>query len=138
MAGKTDKILIEGIKKQDEKIIAEIYNTYFPSIRQFIFINNGTSEDARDVFNDAIVVILLKAREDELSIKCSLKTYIYAICKNLWLKKLKVEQVNTVPYYEVEDTLCSEQFAEKEFFNFDRGQLLFQKHLLRRLVFQSI
>lgn len=131
MAGKSDKILIEGIKRQDEKIIAEIYSIYYPSIRQFIFINNGTSEDARDIFNDAIVVILLKVREDELNIKCSLKTYIYAICKNLWLKKIKADQANMMPYYELEDNICTEQFAEKEFFNFDRGQLLFQKHLLR-------
>ena len=33
MAGKNDKILIEGIKRQDEKMIAEIYNLYFPSVR---------------------------------------------------------------------------------------------------------
>jgi RNA polymerase sigma factor (sigma-70 family) len=131
MAGKKDTILIEGIKRQDEKIIAQIYNTYFPSIRQFIFLNNGTNEDARDIFNDAIVIILLKARENELSIKCSLKTFIYAICKNLWLKKIKSESINLVPYNEVEDLLSTSQLAEGDLINFDRGQLLFQKHLLR-------
>ena len=87
MAGTHDEILIEGIKKQNEKVIAEIYSQYFPSVRHFIYRNNGSIDDARDIFNDAIVVVLMKAREGTLELKCSLKTYVYAICRNLWLKK---------------------------------------------------
>lgn len=131
MAGKTDKILIEGIKRQDEKIIAEIYNEYFPSVRQFIYKNNGSIEDARDIFNDAIVIVLLKARENVLSIKCSLKTYVYAICRNLWLKKIKIDKEEFIQYEDIENTIQSAEATEEEFFNFDRGQLLFQKHLVR-------
>lgn len=131
MEGTHDKILIEGIKKQDEKIISEIYNSYFPSVRQFIYRNNGSIDDARDVFNDAIVVILLKAREGGLSLKCSLKTYVYAICRNMWLKKMKSESVDLIPYDDIEDTLQSAEVTEEEFFDFDRGHLLFQKHLVK-------
>ena len=131
MAVNNDKILIEGIKKQNEKVIAEIYNQYFPSIRQFIYRNNGNLEDARDIFNDAIMVVLQKVREDTLDLKCSLKTYIYAVCRNLWLKKIKSEKIEMISYEEIEDTMYSAEVVEEELYNVNRAHLLFQKHLVR-------
>ena len=131
MAGKNDEILIEGIKKQNDKVIAEIYNQFFPSVRQFIFRNNGSLEDARDIFNDAIVVVLLKAREDAIILNCSLKTYIYAICRNLWLKKIKADKLDLVSYDEIDDTIYSAEVIEEELYNVSRAQLLYQKHFVR-------
>ena len=115
MAGTNDQILIEGIKKQNEKVIAEIYNRFFPSVRQFIYRNNGSLDDARDIFNDAIVVLLLKARENTLDLKCSLKTYIYAISRNLWLKKIKAEKIDFISYEEIEDTIYSADLLNQSF-----------------------
>ena len=131
MAENNDKILIEGIKKQNEKVIAEIYNRFFPSIRQFIYRNNGNLDDARDIFNDAIVVVLLKGREDALNLKCSLKTYIYAISRNLWLKKIKSEKIDIISYEDIADTIYSVEDVEEELYNISRAHLLFQKHLVR-------
>jgi len=130
MAGNQDEILIEGIKKQNEKVIAEIYNRFFPSVRHYIYRNNGSVDDARDIFNDAIVVILMKVREDALDLKCSLKTYIYAICRNLWLKKINSDKIDIVSYDEVEDTFVGADIIEEDFFNINRAHLLFQKHLV--------
>ena len=131
MAVNNDKILIDGNKKQNEKVIAEIYNQFFPSIRQFIYRNNGSLEDAKDIFNDAIMVVLQKVREDTLDLKCSLKTYIYAICRNLWLKKIKAEKIEMINYEEIEDTMYSAEVVEEELYNVNRAHLLFQKHLVR-------
>ena len=130
MAG-NDEILIEGIKKQNNKVIAEVYTRFFPSVRHFIYRNNGSIDDARDVFNDALVVLLNKAREDALDLNCSLKTYIYAICRNLWLKKINSDVVDQINYSEIEDTLEGADLIEESFFDFNKAQLLFQKHLVR-------
>lgn len=131
MAGKNDQILIEGIRKQNEKVIAEVYNRFFPSVRQFVYRNNGSLEDARDIFNDAIMVILQKARDNTLSLKCSLKTYIYAVSRNLWLKKIKAEKIELINYEEIEETMHSADITEEEFYNVNRAHLLYQKHLVR-------
>lgn len=131
MAGKKDEILIEGIKKQNDKVIAEIYKLFFPSVRQFIYRNNGSLEDARDIFNDAIIVVLLKAREDAINLNCSLKTYIYAICRNLWLKKIKAEKLELISYDEIDDTMYSAEVIEEELYNVSRAHLLYQKHFVR-------
>lgn len=130
MAGR-DKILIEGIKKQNEKVIAEVYSQFFPSVRHFIYRNNGSIEDARDIFNDAIVVVLKKAREDKLNLDCSLKTYVYAICRNLWLKKVGSVKTDNISYDEIEETMAGANVIEEELFNINRAHLLFQKHLVR-------
>lgn len=131
MAGNSDQILIEGIKTQNEKVLAEVYTKFFPSIRQFIQRNHGNTEDARDIFNDAIVVLVLKGRGDKLHLNCSLKTYIYAICRNLWLKKIKSERLEMIPYEEIEDTIPGATLVEEDEFDEIRAKLLYQKHLAR-------
>ena len=100
-------------------------------MRHFIYRNNGSIDDARDIFNDALVVLLKKAREDALDLNCSLKTYIYAICRNLWLKKINSEVVDHINYSDIEDTLEGADLIEESFFDFNKAQLLFQKHLVR-------
>jgi RNA polymerase sigma factor (sigma-70 family) len=131
MAGKKDQILIEGIIRQNEKVIAEVYKEFFPSVRQFIYRNRGSSEDARDIFNDAIMVVVLKGRENKLVLKCSLKTYVYAISRNLWLKKLKSEKLEMIRYEEIEDSMMGAEIMEEEEFDEVRAKLLYQKHLMR-------
>jgi RNA polymerase sigma factor (sigma-70 family) len=131
MAEINDEILIEGIKTQNEKVIAEIYTQFFPSVRHYIYRNNGSTDDAREIFSDAIVVVLMKARENALDLKCSLKTYIYAISRNLWLKKIGSERVDIIRYDEIQDTLAGADLIEEAFFDVSRARLLFQKHLVR-------
>jgi RNA polymerase sigma factor (sigma-70 family) len=131
MAGKKDQILIEGIKTQDPKVITELYKLFFPSVKQFIYRNNGNEENAKDVFNDAIVVMLEKARQPDFRLSCSLKTYIYAVCRNLWLKKLKSGDEAMISYELIEDTLQGADLLEEEAFNINYARLLYQKHLVR-------
>ena len=131
MAGNNDKILIEGIKNQNEKVIAILYDQFFPSVRHYIIRNNGSTEDARDIFNDAVIVVFEKIRKNSLELNCSLKTYIYAVCRNLWLKKLKTGKGEMISYEEVENTLLGTEHLKGEPFNFNAAHLLFQKHLVR-------
>ena len=127
MAGKKDKRLIEGIRKQDERIITEMYTQYFPSVRHYIFRNNGSAEDARDIFHDALMVLLDKIRKDTLTLNSSLKTYVYAICRNLWLKKITARKIEYVNYGEIEETLAGASLEIHEFYDINRAYLLYQK-----------
>ena len=51
--------------------------------------NNGTEEAARDIFQEAILIIFKKVKSDNLSLSASFFTYLYAVCRNLWLKRLE-------------------------------------------------
>jgi RNA polymerase sigma factor (sigma-70 family) len=131
IAGNKERLLIEGIRSRDEKVIAEIYETYFPPVKSFICKNKGNTDDARDVFNDAIVILFLKIRNNSLSLNCSLNTYVYAICRNLWLKKLKSMKPEMISLEDVDEAKHETEVIGEEFLNLNRANLLYQKYLLR-------
>ncbi|MCT4613686.1 MAG: sigma-70 family RNA polymerase sigma factor [Marinifilaceae bacterium] len=86
----TDAIL-EGIKKNDNIILLYCYKEFFPSIKAYVCKNSGEEEDAKDLFQEAIIVVYRKLKSDSLNLNCNFKTYLYSICRLLWLKKLRDE-----------------------------------------------
>lgn len=73
----------------DRRTIAELYDNVFPSIKRLILNNSGRMEDAEDIFQEALVVLYRKVKEESLSLSCSLITYIYSISRNLWMDRLR-------------------------------------------------
>lgn len=80
---------MSGIKDRDTKVLDFIYNNYFRQIRSFIVQNQGSPEDAKDVCQDAILVIYQKLVNANLTLSCSFSTYLYSVCRLLWLKQLE-------------------------------------------------
>ena len=58
-------------------------------IQSLILNNSGTTDDAADIFQEAMIVLFEKAKNPEFELNCHLKTYIYSVCRRLWLKKLQ-------------------------------------------------
>jgi RNA polymerase sigma factor (sigma-70 family) len=85
----TTEAILEGISMSNNDVLNYIYNKFFPSIRNFIENNNGNEEDARDLFQEAIIVIYRKMKKEPLVLNCNFKTYIYSVCRLLWLKQLE-------------------------------------------------
>ncbi len=88
-----DSYLIEGIHLGDRKIINNIYEQYFPRIKNLIENNKGNEADAYDIFQDALMVIYQKSKQADFQLKSTFYTFLYAICRNLWLKRLKKKKV---------------------------------------------
>lgn len=44
----------------------------------------GSSEDAADLFQDGLIIILEKIDEGRFELTCKFKTYLYTVCENLW------------------------------------------------------
>jgi DNA-directed RNA polymerase specialized sigma24 family protein len=84
----TDQTLLERLQQKDEKAIYEVYRKYFPTVENYIILNSGSSPDADDVFQDAMLILLDKVKNKDFVLSSSVKTFLFAICKNLWLKKL--------------------------------------------------
>lgn len=77
--------------KVRDKTLELLYKEYFPVIKSYILENSGNANDAEDIFQDGMIVFYMKARNPEFELNCTIKTFIYSVCKNLWLNKLKVE-----------------------------------------------
>ncbi len=58
-------------------------------VKDLVSKNGGSSEDASDLFQDGMVVVYEKAMDVDFTLSSSLKTYLYAVCKNKWLMQLR-------------------------------------------------
>lgn len=80
--------LIEGVLAQDDKVFLYLYQVSFKEVLWLVRKNNGSEEDAKEIFQEAMVILITKIKEEGLRFTCSPKTYLYAVCRNLWLKEL--------------------------------------------------
>jgi RNA polymerase sigma factor (sigma-70 family) len=81
--------LLNGLADNDTDAIETIYRDNYPAIKGFIIKNNGYPDDARDIFQEAMIVLFEKAKSDSFVLSCRLQTYLYSVCRRLWLKKLQ-------------------------------------------------
>ena len=81
--------IVQGLKERDTKVLDYIYENYYQQIKVFISRNRGSEEDAKDIYQDALLVIYQKATKNNLTLSCSFNTYLYSVCRLLWLKQLE-------------------------------------------------
>jgi len=84
----TDSEVILGILNNSETALKKLYTAYFPMVLQLIINNNGDADDAKDIYQEAIIVLYNKVKAGDFELSSKLKTYIYSICRRLWLKRL--------------------------------------------------
>lgn len=83
-----EKEIFERIQKGDEKALEFLYKKYYRMMTKLVITNSGTEDEARDVYQDALVVFWQKATSGNLVLTSKISTYIYSICQNLWRKEL--------------------------------------------------
>ena len=82
--------IIEGIRSRDNCVLQYIYKSYYPTIHHFIISNSGSPDDAKDIFQESIIVIYRKVKEQKrFLINSGFKTFIYSVARNIWLKNLR-------------------------------------------------
>lgn len=75
-----------------EKLFEELYETAFPKVAFFISRRNGTFQDAKDIFHDALVIFYEKIMEKKVEPKLSPEAYLLGIAKHLWVRKYNRER----------------------------------------------
>ncbi|MBX9784231.1 MAG: sigma-70 family RNA polymerase sigma factor [Chitinophagaceae bacterium] len=96
----TDTALLLQLKNEDNASFGVLYASSFPAVLAYVTNHLGNNADAEDVFQEAMMVLLQKIRQPEFVLTSSLKTYLFAIAKNLWLKKLRDNKLITVESFE--------------------------------------
>jgi len=85
----SEKTLLQGLAKNDKKAVETIYRENYSTVQSLIINNNGTADDAKDIFQEAMIVLYEKARSGTFELSCQIKTYVYSVSRRLWLKKLQ-------------------------------------------------
>jgi RNA polymerase sigma factor (sigma-70 family) len=109
----TDREVVLGILNNSTDALNKLYTAYFPMVLQFILNNNGDEDDAKDVYQEAIIVLYNKVKSGGFELSSKLKTYIYSVSRRIWLKKLSKQHKNTSSINDYEDVLAVEEEVEQ-------------------------
>ena len=84
----TDQEILDRIKKGDESALDFLYKKNYRMMVNMIIKNNGTEEEAKDIYQEALLAFWQKAASGKLEMTSKISTFIYSICQNLWRKEL--------------------------------------------------
>ncbi len=85
----TEQQLLAALAAGDRSATEQIYRQHYHIINGWLIKNGGASADAADLFQEAMVVLFGKAQDKDFRLTCSVGTYLFAISKHLWYKKLQ-------------------------------------------------
>ena len=84
-----DAEIISRIEQGDESALDFLYSKHYRMMTKLVLSNSGTEDEAKDVFQDALIVFWQKVSRKELVLTSKISTYVYSICWNLWRKELE-------------------------------------------------
>ena len=84
----TDDELLVGVADGSDDALTRLYRLYFPMVLRFVTSNSGSEDEAKDIYQEALIVLYEKVRGGSFELHCQLKTYLYSVSRRLWLKQL--------------------------------------------------
>lgn len=84
-----DQEIIALIKEGKTVKAFEVVYKNFPLIRRMIVAQGGTMDDAKDIFQDSLLVFYRMSLKEDFCLTSSVSTLIYSINKRMWLKKFR-------------------------------------------------
>ncbi|MET3888066.1 RNA polymerase sigma factor [Niastella sp. OAS944] len=107
-----EKALLKGLAVNDRKSVETIYKLFYNMVQSLILNNNGSADDARDIFQETVIVLYEKAKSGSFELNCQLKTYVYSVSRRLWLKKLQQQQKYVPNIAGLDETVPVEEEVE--------------------------
>ncbi len=107
-----EKALLEGLAANDKKAVETIYRENYNTIQALIINNNGSADDAKDIFQEAMIVLYEKAKSESFELSCQIKTFIYSVSRRLWLKRLQQQNRFSSPGDSMEEVIPVEEEME--------------------------
>jgi len=84
---KDDEVLAR-VGKGDEEALDYLYKKYYRMMTKIVLNNSGSEDEAKDIYQDALIVFWQKAAKGDLVLTSKISTFLYSICLNLWRKEL--------------------------------------------------
>ena len=115
-----EEALISELRKKNEAALKQLYRENYVMILKLVVNNNGSEEEAKDVYQEAIIHFYERLSQTEFELTCKVKTYLYAVCRKLWLQRLaqrnkfvRIEEGERVA--DVEQAVNEMETKEKDF-----------------------
>lgn len=72
-----------------EALLIALYQHAFPLVASHINRAGGSFDEAKDVFQDALIIYFEKVQGSDVVLKYSEKAYLFGIARHLWSKRFK-------------------------------------------------
>jgi RNA polymerase sigma factor (sigma-70 family) len=83
-----DHEILDRIRQGDEAVLDLLYKKYFRMMAKMVLNNSGTEDDAKDIYQEALIVFWQKANTKDFVLTSRISTFLYSICLNQWRKEL--------------------------------------------------
>lgn len=80
-----------------EELFISLYQSVFPGVASFIRKRGGNLDEAKDIFQDALLIYYEKTQEGEFNPESGENAYLAGICKHLWYRKHRDQNVELPP-----------------------------------------
>lgn len=86
--------LFNAIKANDSLTLKRFYTVNYPKVEALILNNNGTKDYAKDIYQEAFIVVWTHVKNNTFIPKSesALEGYLYQIAKNKWMDVLRSSQ----------------------------------------------
>jgi RNA polymerase sigma factor (sigma-70 family) len=108
---------------EEDKVLDYLYTYINPKVVQFVCANSGTTEEAHDIFQDAVLIFCKEVKIKRFKPEHGVGAFIFTVCRNLWINKAKrkyrhYESLNNDYKFE------SSSNVEGEFISEERSKIL--------------
>lgn len=79
------------------KALDQLYKNY-PAVRTLITSKGGNEEDARDVFQEALIIFCEKAIDPNFTLTAATSTYLYSVSRFVWSDRLKKKKKEVLQF----------------------------------------
>ncbi len=114
---------LRGIVTGDPAVLRKMFQAMFPLVAKFVQDQGGSEDDARDIFQEATLVLYSKAQSPDFSIQYQFNTYFTAVCRNLWLNQRNKKSTSNVTIGEEAKLLPEGEDLELDYLTLERQQV---------------
>ncbi len=112
----SEEDLLYSLRNGDDKALKTIYRQHYHTIINMVTNNAGSLQEAKDIYQETLIVFYEKVKEEGFELNCQIKTFIYSVSRRLWLKQLQRKQRFNAPLTDTDEyiDLSWEEVGDKE------------------------
>lgn len=86
----TDKEVLEAIRAGiDDEVLKYLYRHVLPRIKKYVVRNSGSEDDAKDIFQDAVMVFYRHVKQGKFNAENEIAGFIFSVARNLWINLVR-------------------------------------------------
>ncbi|MFZ2287242.1 MAG: sigma-70 family RNA polymerase sigma factor [Bacteroidales bacterium] len=85
----SDSDIIDGIRRQDSRILTWLYDSWYEVVRDHLKKNSGSDDDVYDVLQETVVILYKQVTGENFTLTSDLRGYFFGVARNVWNTQLR-------------------------------------------------